>query len=313
MKKIVLMPVKNEDIFLNLTLENVSIWADIIIIADQKSTDNTLNICSKFSKVKIIDNPYEGHSNKVRWLLLDEARKIDGNNLIFCLDADELISPKSITEIEDKISKKEILPGTGLRFNWIQFWESTEKHRVDGVWKKNIKTIAFWDDGFIDYVRKYVINDHTERIPATKKTVDISYPLLHLNMLLKEKYDIKQIWYRCSEFIKNPQKVKKINNKYFVMKADKVVTAETDKQWLEEINTTNFKYEKDDDWHYKQILKWFDEYGLDYFEPLDIWDFNEFKDYFVKKFNRKPKIQSYPTWLVKLNNFKNKIRSLNIS
>jgi hypothetical protein len=39
-----------------------------------------------------------GHSNKVRWLLLEEARKIEGNNLIFCIDADEVLSPNLISD-----------------------------------------------------------------------------------------------------------------------------------------------------------------------------------------------------------------------
>src|SRR5690606_14698200 len=115
----------------------ISKWADYIIIADQNSTDRSIEICKQFKKVSIIKNEESGHSNKVRWLLLEEARKIEGNNLIFCIDADEVLSPNLIPLIE-KIS---IERGLGVSFSlkWIQLWKKDSQYRDDGVWHENYK------------------------------------------------------------------------------------------------------------------------------------------------------------------------------
>jgi ribosomal silencing factor RsfS len=56
MKKIVLMPIKNEDWILNFSLSQISKWADYIIIADQNSIDRSIEICKRFKKVSIIKN-----------------------------------------------------------------------------------------------------------------------------------------------------------------------------------------------------------------------------------------------------------------
>jgi glycosyltransferase involved in cell wall biosynthesis len=76
MKKIVLMPVKNEDWILEYSLSCASLWADYIIVADQNSTDRTPEICKNFDKVIYIKNDSQFHSGAVRRLLLEEARKI---------------------------------------------------------------------------------------------------------------------------------------------------------------------------------------------------------------------------------------------
>jgi glycosyltransferase involved in cell wall biosynthesis len=92
MKIITLLPVKNEGWILRSTLRNMSDFSDHIVIADQKSTDDSLAIYQEFEKVQVIENKNTGHSNSVRWQLLDYARKTFGlGNIIVCVDADEMI------------------------------------------------------------------------------------------------------------------------------------------------------------------------------------------------------------------------------
>ena len=158
MKTIVLIPIKNEEWILEQTLKNISSMVDFIIIADQRSTDRSLEICKQFPKVKVINNSFESHSNKIRWLLLDEARKIDGNNLIICLDADELLPPSAFKEINESINSGKAKIGDTFSFNWIQLWKSVRKYRIDNPWKNNQKKIAFWDDRKNEYKKIYIIN-----------------------------------------------------------------------------------------------------------------------------------------------------------
>jgi len=311
MKIITLLPVKNEDWILEHTLKNLSSFSDHIIIADQSSTDDTLDICKRFEKVKVINNPNTGPSNMIRWLLLDEARKISGDNLIFCIDVDEMVSPKLIYSINEIIKNRKLKPGIGFSFSWIQLWNSTEFYRIDGVWKNNIKSIAFWDDRKINYKKERLIIDHTSRIPEVKETVFVKeYPLLHLQSISENRYKIKQAWYRCYELINNKNNPQKINLRYSVADIKDIITSKTDGKWFDGIDIINYVYDKKDDWRYKEILEWFDKYGIEFFEPLEIWHIKELHDIFVEKKRHEPKTENFPKILIALNNVKNKIKNL---
>jgi hypothetical protein len=310
MKTITLLPVKNEGWILSSTLKNISDFSDHIIIADQKSTDDSLDIYKLFEKVEVIENPNKNHNNSVRWMLLDYAREKYGKeNLIVCIDADEMISKTAIDEV------KKIINGSNdkkiyFSFPWIQLWGTTEKHRVDTVWKNNYKAIAFFDDGIIDYERKTVLNDHTARIPLYEKNVQINqFPLLHYQYINLKQSEVKQAWYRCSELISG-NKAKKINHQYSVAKKNNTIILEpTKSEWLQGLPMIKSDYLIESDWRYKEILTWFDTYGIVFFESLDIWDINELNDRFIKEINRKPKVKKYPAWLVFLNNIKNKLKN----
>ena len=95
LKIICLTPVLNEEWIIEKFLQAASIWADIIIISDQGSSDRTIEIVSKFPKVKLIDNSKitEYNENDYRQPLYNEARKISGPKLLINLDADEFLTP----------------------------------------------------------------------------------------------------------------------------------------------------------------------------------------------------------------------------
>ncbi|MGB8815776.1 MAG: glycosyltransferase [Minisyncoccia bacterium] len=313
MKTIVLIPIKNEEWILEQTLNNISPYVDEVIIADQKSTDKSLEICKKFSNVKVIDNPYEGHSNKVRWLLLEEARKIGKNNLIVCIDADEMISPMGLEEIKKLISEGKATKGDVFKLKWIQLWKNTKEYRDDGVWKDNYKDVAFIDNEEInEYKRDFVVNDHTSRVPDTNinKEISISYPLLHFHFVAWKRTEMKQAWYRCSELIAGLRNAKRINNTYRVtLEPKNIKLLSIQKEWVDGLTLTQNMEKASSDWHLKEILGFFDKYGIKFFEQLQIWNIDELHNEFVKKVGREPISRVYPSWLVALNEIKNKIRN----
>ena len=63
-KIIVLMPVKNEAWILPLSLQAASVWADMIILSDQGSTDGSKEIARRFPKVHLIENDSLGEFNE---------------------------------------------------------------------------------------------------------------------------------------------------------------------------------------------------------------------------------------------------------
>jgi glycosyltransferase involved in cell wall biosynthesis len=98
-KIIALLPVRNEAWVLHHTLSCLSGFCDVIIVSDQDSTDASREICRRFAKVALLDPPTrEGEKlpKQARWRLLDAARGYDGDNFLWCTDADELASPASV-------------------------------------------------------------------------------------------------------------------------------------------------------------------------------------------------------------------------
>ncbi len=90
---IVITPVRNEAWVLEAFLTHCSSWADHIIIADQHSTDGSREIAQRFPKVTLIDNPTnEMHQANARLLLFQAVDRIEGEKIVWAMDADEFLS-----------------------------------------------------------------------------------------------------------------------------------------------------------------------------------------------------------------------------
>src|SRR5688572_13904360 len=88
-----LTPMRNEAWIVKEFIAAANLWATRIVVADQISTDGTLEQLqsSAGTEVVINDSPIydEAHRQKV---LLERARQFPGKRIMFGLDADEAIS-----------------------------------------------------------------------------------------------------------------------------------------------------------------------------------------------------------------------------
>lgn len=310
MKVIVTCPVKNEEWVLRSTLKNFSTFADLIIIADQSSSDKTLDICKEFSKVKVIPNPFKGYTNEVRFMLLDEARKEVGEKIIVCLDADEQITASFVTEMKEHILAKKDSKTVSFYSEWLQIYNNKDTYRVDGLWENNYKTFAFLDDSSLDYERAYVTQEHIPRVPKTSYTVALKSPIIHLQFLARKRNEVKQALYMCNELTEgwDPRRT---NNRYSIAKffqdtPVKKVSAEflKDIYYPSEEELSTFDKTKLDN-----IYSLFKEKGSGFFEPLDIWHLPELRNYFIEENKREPlAVKVFPKWLIFINDQKNRIK-----
>ena len=286
---ICLMPVKNEVDILPITLDIISKYCDVIIIADQMSTDGSRDEYKKFPKVRVIDNPREGHSNQVRWDLLKTAREYSGANLILSLDADEYIPPALF---EKFLKENEFNVGDSFRFPWIQLWKTIKYFNDTGVWYRNYQRAAWVDDGKTNYENEIIINDHTSRVPhgflKNCKRID-NVPIIHLQWLSWEKTQFKQALYRCTELIKNPQSFISINTAYsHSLDCDVSKLSKVPHDWIDGLDSLSIVEKLEPTWHLQEIHKLFEKHGILFFEPLQIWHIQELEDEFIKKAGRKP-------------------------
>lgn len=277
MKTVILMPVKNEAWILPTTLEAANLVADHILVADQQSSDGTLELLKANPKVDIIQNTRTGHSNEVRWDLLDEARKRYGSgNLLLNIDADEMIPPSMFASLKEKIMEH-VLPGRAwISSPWVQIWRSVNTFRNDNsVWspRTNKKPFAVVDDGKIDYVRKYIINDHTSRVPGSSNTpiMETNVPLLHFQFVNWQRTQEKQSWYRCKELLAGGVPAA-INQKYRVTKDEQGIQYTlVPKKWYKNIDVpSTIELQEDPSWYISEMKAMFYEHGKEFFKDLEI-------------------------------------------
>jgi FkbM family methyltransferase len=278
-----LVGVRNEEIMIEQFLRALSLYADAIIILDDASTDNTVQIIESLQtdcKVeKIIKkNSWFRDEPGDRNALLDEGRKIGGTHFII-IDADEMFTANCL---QDNILKNHILelnPGESLALNWLQLWRSVDRYRYDSsVWTNNYNAMIFCDDGISRYSSDFI---HTPRIPRTinKKyhRLDDTMGLLHFQFVNWQNLLIKQSWYRCLEHIRDPQKsIFDINTLYGHSKDESNIGfKECPKEWFSGYTFFNPSiFNQSEKWRKAQVSEWFKQYGKGFFKDLDIWDVN---------------------------------------
>lgn len=90
----------NESEFIAKCLDSVVKWVDEVVVVDNSSTDNTVEILKKYPQVKIL------HSINYPMFHLNKQKAIDAcqSDWILQLDADEVVTPKLRDEILATIS-----------------------------------------------------------------------------------------------------------------------------------------------------------------------------------------------------------------
>lgn len=273
MKKICLTPVKNEDWVLESFLDAASLWADIIIIADQHSTDKTEEIARSFSKVHYIKNDSSRYDEAYRQkLLLSEARKFGSGNFILALDADEILSANFLESKEwDTFFSNQ--PGTTMSLQWAN---------VSPDFKSYWTGFQHFPVGFIDNGKEGSgVLLHSPRIPLDSSMEDVKMKdvmLLHLQYTYWERMLTKQVWYQLYERYNHPEKsyvdiYEQYNHFKYLMASSRPIPQE----WLysENDNGVVIKINKSESVFFWEadIKKMIEDKGVGYFNKLMIWNY----------------------------------------
>jgi len=282
MKKILVMPVKNEDWILDLSLQRASLWADHIIVADQNSIDKTPEICGKFEKVIYFKNELHNlNQSHSRQLLLDKVRELFGNNnIIIALDADEILSANILNNADFENEINNLQPGESIVLQWIMLSKNIYSHIVEknSIWSENYKHFIFHDDGKFNFSDKKTSEPRMPEDYMQKSVKNNAIKVLHFHFLDFERMLSKQRRYRIFDFLEqcSIKRAIKINRMYFETKniAELKIT-ESPKEWLDKYQDliNNFSIKKENFyWYDLESLKKFNEFGANKFAWLDIWD-----------------------------------------
>jgi len=271
---ICLTPVRNEDWCLNLFLTRTSTWADYIIIADQNSTDKSRIISMNFPKVILVDNfsdPYD--ESERQKILINKAREIKGDKIIFAFDADEVFP----IGFEDTVDWKNILssnPGDVFGFRWANI-TSDKKSYFESTF---FYPWAFHDDGITPHGR-YVKQMHSMRIPFPEHAENGWYHVkqfnvIHLAHIFSSRVYSKWRFYQCLEvfnnFKNNPISSFRSYNyqiEKFIPLKDNWITFKDGSSFYDMLNLNVNVF-----WFDFEVVRMLNAKGFKLFSNLSIWD-----------------------------------------
>lgn len=274
---VVLTPVRNEAWILEQFLATTTQWADLILIADQGSSDDSREICRKFeAKVEVIDNPSAAYHEGLRQtLLLSAAReRLPGRKILIALDADEIIAANGPGSAEWR-SMVEAPEGTVLCFEKPDLCEGTEECvRYSSPWP-----IGYVDDGAVHSASPV----HSIRIPTPEGAPRLrleSVKVLHFALVRPGAQQAKARFYSVQENLHGSSTSYSRRARYAPDRdwRDRGTVASIPNDWLagwEElgIDLHTFRAEK----HYWQdfeVLRIFASHGIRRFWLENIWDFD---------------------------------------
>jgi hypothetical protein len=293
-KIIALLPVKNEAWVLEHTLASLSGFCDVILVNDQQSTDGSRSIAARFPKAVWIESAQSKICEQARWELWDVARQYDGTNLLWCTDADEVVSPALASRfLRDPANG--LSAGAVIDCLYCHFWNSPSRYRtgLGGAYAPYFKPVAIVDDRRANYDRSRALPLHEERVPIAAGAPRLraeDVPVLHLQWLLPNRSQMRQAWYRCREWLQGERAAAIINEFYSQTLPELYVpTAPIPAGWLEGVTLPGTAVDDTPSWQEADILRWFDERGAAFFEPLEIWGVPSLRREFRRREGRTPR------------------------
>jgi hypothetical protein len=297
MKIIALVPVRNEAWILEHSLACWSGFCDVVIVNDQMSTDATREICRRFPKVVLLESQPASTvarlPQQARWRLLDAARNYDGKNLLWCTDADEL-TPPTLARAFFEQHADDFVPGLVIECRFYNLWNSLTRYRQDLSYYGPLwKPMGFVDDRIVDYPRGEVRPLHEPRMPVETSGSAIQatdLPILHLQWTMWNRNQMKQAWYRCIDFMDKRMTAAEVNAFYSVtLREPYVHTAPVPESWLADVTLPGGNTDPQPAWQETEIRGWFDERGIEFFEPLEIWHLPSLRREFRRRTGRSPR------------------------
>lgn len=276
---VVMTPVRNEAWVLRAFLEATSLWADYIIIADQMSTDGSREIAMSYPKVVLIDNDMpDMHMAATRKLLFEAARKIEGDKLLFALDADEFLSGDFVNT-SDWHKMMNSVPDDSFCWRWMNLKRDDPNQYYCGLysyWAVH-ESVDLWEGMYPD---SFI---HEWRIPWSPKADDSHKILLndiysiHLAWVNQRRQRNKERFYQVSTLGQNPKANYVSLFRYYhnAIHSKSLEVPQDAYKFYEDNNMNIWDYVDLNDegaYYSSEILRFFKRDGLKKYAMLDIWD-----------------------------------------
>lgn len=280
---VVLTPVRNEAWILRRFLEVTSRCADRILVADQRSSDGSREICSEYPRVTLIENEAAGYDEGDRQeLLLETARRLfPGPKVLLALDADEILAADATASAGWR-RMRTASPGTVVEVELCDLFQGVDQCiRYDAL-----TALGYVDDG----ARHRPSKVHSVRVPTPALAPHLRLPdvtVMHYALTRLDAYRSRKRFYSVIENVLGTSHVLRRRHGYaadFDFSAAESLQESggriepTPPAWLEgwedqgvdlrTIPKTRFY------WHDFEVLRYFRRYGVRRFWLDDIWGFD---------------------------------------
>ena len=292
-----MLPVKHEAWLLRHCLRSLS-FCDEILAIDDHSSDETRAILEEFTCTII---PFDTSTTTgwkeygIRDFLLKEARARGATHLI-AIDGDEMFSDAFVQDARHLMESLE--EGQSLALPWVNVIDTAHAYIPMPQ-----KIFAMRDDHVSLFREQFL---HIPRVPTYGRGTELQspYAVLHFQYLNVARNTYKQVWYMMSELIKGERGPLRINTMYDVrMESAPYPVATLTSTSLPDPDTDKSMWQKE------RVLQLLEEYGVSFFEPLNIWNVPLLHERFLALMGRSPKPIRAPEWLLMINRWKNQLKN----
>ena len=297
---------KNEQFNLPNCLNSIVDVVDLVLGYDDFSSDRSAEIFESMGGVLVGQESglkhVNGEERDIRSLLLSEAKSLGATHFL-CIDADEFLSDvlrKNFRQCCKKLEagQKLLLPWVNLANRGLSYYP------VNSPFPPTLKDFVVADAPEIAYPKGDWVM-HFDRTPSSSNASDpIITPqhvgaVLHTQHLEQKMYDLKQAKYKCLELTKSGDSPFQINeNTRFTMTtSDNFEDLPIEFRFTGYVQTSNDLAIMDT---LSEIHFLFDQFGVLYFEKLEIWQNLNLREYFTKKTGRLPRRFHFSKFLRRL-------------
>lgn len=210
MKIIAILPVRNEDWCLGLTLRALLMWVDEVCVCLHNCTDDTEAIVRGiwFDTNRIraeVDNSDNWDEMHMRQQLLVRARERGATHIVI-LDADEILTGNLLPTIRDMV--EHIPPGRILQLPGYNLRGGINLYHADGIWGNRWFSAAFRDDPRLGWVGDRFHQREPQGVPLVKYSPigQSGGGLLHLWGASERRLHQRHRFYRIQEALRWPKK-----------------------------------------------------------------------------------------------------------
>lgn len=215
MKLVAIMPARNEDWVLGLSLRALLMWVDEVVVLNHCSTDDTQQIIEDVANESggKVTSLYEGYpvweEMRHRQLLLEAARNREATHIAI-LDADEIVTGHCLSHMRGWVEK--LAPGTVLRGPMRHCHRGLWQFRRDGsVWCRGgyYVSIAFADAPALKWQARKGYDHHSREPEGARlggRITDEHPAVMHLQFAHWRRLRAKHALYKMTERVRWPNK-----------------------------------------------------------------------------------------------------------
>jgi hypothetical protein len=217
------MQLHNEAFHLEGCLSHLAAYVDGIVVLDDASVDNTLDILQRESTVvdcirKPAQQPHVWNELENKQLLLKRAQQL-GFDWVLCCDADERYEIAFLKRLQQIASAFPVDELGCVSVAFREIWGNPSTYRVDGIWGTKTRAKFFSLPGTIEFEHEQALHGqwYPDDVRRYARMLSSSHHLYHFKTMLEEDRIKRRDLYRRLD---PENKFQSIGYDYLVEKGD---------------------------------------------------------------------------------------------